>query len=909
MKHFLLYLLLLFVSVSEVKAEVDPNFYIFLCFGQSNMEGAMPPEPVDVEYVDDRFQALACADFSSPNRIMGQWYTAYPPIVRENTYLGIADYFGRTMVAGLPAEYKVGVVDVAIGGSDIRAFMPEMIDNYPNAYKAYNYDPYTRLVEMAKIAQNDGVIKGILLHQGEANCGQEEWPQWVKTIYERLLNDLGLNAADVPLLVGELISASDGGACAEHNIIIGRVPNVIPTAHIVHSAGCPPCPDYMHFALPGYRLMGKRYALKMLSLLGFPTYMDVNYQLPQNLHRLYKATSLSTFPDISLDLNNSYNLAVTAFFEDDHTEDVTGDVVISCSGEGVMVNGNELTAVSEESTLVTVSYTDFIGETVSTSFYVNKSVSPEVIITANDISREYGEPNPVFDYTTEGGSINGIPDFYCDATELSPVGTYPIRISKGGITDDNVTFVDGTLTITKAPLTITAKDCTREEGQENPYFEVIYDGFKNGETETVLTCMPTVTTTASQGSEPGYYDIDVYGAEAQNYDIIYIKGILTVTEKDEVDFTIDGTTYQGSKSGKTAVVTSVDTSLMSLEIPASVCYDGTIYQVTGIDEHAFDNSNLAALVWDVEALLPENAFGNANVGSNFLLYVKSVSYAPSSIKNVVVNDTAQTLELSDEGGLFYCPRSFTAMSISYTHNYSMETGEFEKGWETIVLPYDVQKIVHSTNGEIVPFALYGNDSGQKPFWLAKYFEGNFKWASSIEANEPYIIAMPNNSKYQKDFILSGDVTFSSENMQVPKTPTFSGTFIPAFANVAKSSTVYALNVNNRYTNYTGNFEPGSCFIANLRDIRPFEAYIYISDSSTRDVIEINLDEPSSEISDIMHSTVEGHKVLIHSLSGLQVVSTTLRDFDKVWSNLPRGVYIVYLAEGGMQHKIGKKWIR
>ena len=83
MKHFLLYLLLLFVSVSEVKAEVDPNFYIFLCFGQSNMEGAAMPEPVDEEYVDERFQMLACDNFALLGREMGKWYTAYPPIVRE----------------------------------------------------------------------------------------------------------------------------------------------------------------------------------------------------------------------------------------------------------------------------------------------------------------------------------------------------------------------------------------------------------------------------------------------------------------------------------------------------------------------------------------------------------------------------------------------------------------------------------------------------------------------------------------------------------------------------------------------------------------------------------------------------------------------------------------------------------
>ena len=521
-------------SVLEVKAEVDPHFHIYLCFGQSNMEGAMPPEGIDTEYVDDRFQTLACDYFTSPSRVMGQWYTAYPPIVRENTYLGMADYFGRTMVAAMPADYKVGVVDVAVGGVDIRAFMPERASEYSWIMQGvYNNDPYRRLVDMARIAQNSGVIKGILLHQGEANNGQREWPQYVKTIYERLLNDLGLNAADVPLLVGELISASDGGACAEHNKIIAEVPNVIPTAHIVHSAGCLPCPDYMHFSLQGYRLMGKRYALKMLSLLGFPPYKDANYQLPNNLHRLYKAVAISNFEDISLEPNDSYNIHVTAYFEDGHTEDVTSDVVISCSGDGVMVNGNQLTSVSGAGSLVTISYTDFIGETVSRSFYVNKSALPAVTVTANDFFREYGEPNLAFDYKTEGGSIKGKPDLYCEATETSPVGIYPIILSKGSITDENVTYVNGTLTITPARLTITVKDCSREEGQDNPDFEVTYEGFKNGETEDVLIQKPVVTTTATKESEAGTYDLEISGAEAMNYTISYINGTLTVTEITE----------------------------------------------------------------------------------------------------------------------------------------------------------------------------------------------------------------------------------------------------------------------------------------------------------------------------------------------------------------------------------------
>ena len=274
--------LLPFSSKAQQSQTPDENFYVYLCLGQSNMEGNAQPEAVDKEYVDARFQMLACVNFDSPARTMGSWYTAYPPIVRQGTGLGMADYFGRTMVANLPEQVKVGVVDVAIGGTKIEGFMSEKVADYiaPEAdwlkayFAAYDNDPYKRLVDMAKIAQQSGVIKGVLLHQGESNSGDMEWPQKVKTVYERLLSDLNLNAEDVPLFVGEVVSANANGSCAGHNTIIAKVPDVIPTAHIISSEGCPQKGDRLHFTAAGYRTMGKRYAAAALELMGIEVDID-----------------------------------------------------------------------------------------------------------------------------------------------------------------------------------------------------------------------------------------------------------------------------------------------------------------------------------------------------------------------------------------------------------------------------------------------------------------------------------------------------------------------------------------------------------------------------------------------------------------------------------------------------------
>ena len=187
----------------------DANFYIYLCLGQSNMEGNARYEAQDT-LVNPRFQVLSAVDNKELGRVKGKWYPARAPLCRPNTGLTPADYFGRTMVENLPENVRIGVVHVAIGGCKIELFQKDKREEYIKTapqwmlgmLKEYDNDPYTRLVEMAKIAQKDGVIKGILLHQGESNTGEKEWPEKVKNVYDNLLADLNLKAEDVPLLAG-----------------------------------------------------------------------------------------------------------------------------------------------------------------------------------------------------------------------------------------------------------------------------------------------------------------------------------------------------------------------------------------------------------------------------------------------------------------------------------------------------------------------------------------------------------------------------------------------------------------------------------------------------------------------------------------------------------------------------------
>src|ERR1051325_1270870 len=192
----------------------DTNFWVFLCFGQSNMEGYPRTIEDQDKTVDKCFQMMAAVDFPAMARTKGNWYPAVPPLCRPSTGLCPADYFGRTMVANLPENVRVGVINVAVAGCKIEMFQKTNYESYistqaswmKNIVKGYGENPYGRLVEMAKLAQKDGVIKGILLHQGESNGGDKEWPSKVKGIYDDLLKDLDLKPDSVPLLAGELVA-------------------------------------------------------------------------------------------------------------------------------------------------------------------------------------------------------------------------------------------------------------------------------------------------------------------------------------------------------------------------------------------------------------------------------------------------------------------------------------------------------------------------------------------------------------------------------------------------------------------------------------------------------------------------------------------------------------------------------
>lgn len=278
-RTFITLLATLLAGITPLMGAPDPNFHIFLCFGQSNMEGGGRIQENE-RTVDKRFQVLADFDQPDRDRKMGEWYDAIPPLTRRTCGISLVDYFGRTMVANLPEKYRVGVVKVGVSGTKIELWDKDAFRDYfaalphADAWKIrianeYDGNPYEYLLKLARIAQQSGVIKGILVHQGESNFQDEAWPQKVKTVYDNLIKDLNLKPEDAVLLAGEVVHEDQRGEKANANTIMKKLPTTLPNSHVISSAGIPANLDRLHFTADGQRELGRRYAERMLNLMGY----------------------------------------------------------------------------------------------------------------------------------------------------------------------------------------------------------------------------------------------------------------------------------------------------------------------------------------------------------------------------------------------------------------------------------------------------------------------------------------------------------------------------------------------------------------------------------------------------------------------------------------------------------------
>ncbi len=379
------------------------------------------------------------------------------------------------------------------------------------------------------------------------------------------------------------------------------------------------------------------------------------------------------------------------------------------------------------------------------------------------------------------------------------------------------------------------------------------------------------------------------------------------------------------RSDKTALVKAISSYIFDVVIPDTIKYESDLYHVTAVGDYVFQqHSGLTflisavfpstiksisskafwgglplAIIWNSNTIIPASSFDDSLYEGNFLLYVNSANIAPSIVKNLVVNGTADEIVLKD-GCDFDCPQEFTAKKISYTHNYSMETGYNEcAGWETIALPFDVGTITHSTKGELTPMAMASLYSDKKPFWLYEISNRGFVAASRILANTPYLISMPNNPHYSSYYNLSGSVTFSATNATIKKTTSEivgydGGLFWANYTLRSLYEQEYAINVNNDFTTYSGSEKPGSVFISNSRKVYPFECYIWKNATNTRAIDIVFPDGETTGIEYLIGISDSSHDmdVKIYNLSGQLVKVSKSQSVEEAIRDLPSGLYIV-----------------
>jgi len=173
---------------------------------------------------------------------------------------------------------------------------------------------------------------------------------------------------------------------------------------------------------------------------------------------------------------------------------------------------------------------------------VNLTVQKATLtITANSLSKVYGAANPTLTYNVTGfvngdtaaTALTGSLTIATTATASSAAGAYPITVSAGTLAAKNYTlqFVAGSLTVNKAPLTITANNASVVYNKALPAFTYTPTGFVNGDTKSMLTGSPNETTTATVGSLPSTYPINIAAGTlaAANYTFVFKAGTLTIT--------------------------------------------------------------------------------------------------------------------------------------------------------------------------------------------------------------------------------------------------------------------------------------------------------------------------------------------------------------------------------------------
>lgn len=378
--------------------------------------------------------------------------------------------------------------------------------------------------------------------------------------------------------------------------------------------------------------------------------------------------------------------------------------------------------------------------------------------------------------------------------------------------------------------------------------------------------------------------------------------------------------------------------LNSIELPTSL---------TTIGAGAFVTSqNIESVIWNSNISIPNNVFSSGYT-IKYLFIPTGIGIGNTKatyiIRNGIVDlftPEAEQQYINDRYIRTYnMPKAFHALKATYTRNFSQTSGNgTAAGWETIVLPYNVNKFTYKKRYnsddevEIAPFGSPALDAGARPFWLYEMTADGYRSATTIEAHKPYLICMPNNDMYPSSSNIYGDVTFIGEDatngVLISETegklspvagPSYN--LVPTYQTIQQSDQVYKLNVGQSYgDNYE--YRPGSVFVKNFGDIDPFQAYVTVNSPADKAPKFFSIGGNGGGITgmeSLMLTPTESVKVhsnngviyiqsnaartiSIYDINGRTVYTLDANEGDNEVNGLPDGVYFLEGQKVMVRHK-------
>lgn len=288
------------------------------------------------------------------------------------------------------------------------------------------------------------------------------------------------------------------------------------------------------------------------------------------------------------------------------------------------------------------------------------------------------------------------------------------------------------------------------------------------------------------------------------------------------------------------------TPISNVEIPASV---------TEIGEEAFwcrfqttpgvYKEQLNTVVWNPAWEVPDDVFSP----TTYLYIPENGSISPNAqydFTYIFRGGVTNQMAIEENGGQFSIAKELKAKKVYYNKNFNTTSGyNSPAGWKTIVLPFDVEQFTHTkyytepdaTGTPLAPFgsSLLEINNTALPFWLYELTTTGYVPATTMKANKPYLICMPNNQAYPVANNITGNVRFSAQNdAGVLLSPTNgalqpaegnSYSLVPTYSTIEKSELIYTLNETESYYDGNKDYPAGSVFIRNYADVTPFQAYL------------------------------------------------------------------------------------